>query len=349
MKDKVGVAFIGAGTVAEMHGRGVTGVSNARFIGAYDIDPERARAIVARFGGRTFDSLQQLLSSPDVDAIHVLTPVEHHVTHAIASLEAGKHVLLEKPVAATQEDITCLKAAAQRSGRVCMPAHNYIYAPSVRRAKRLIEAGKLGKIASLWILYNIFHSEQAAAVYGGVLREVCNHHAYSVLYLLGRPLRLTAMISHIHDRRPDCEDQAMIVCKMEKGTIANLWSSFAADDTTSDPWTVVYKILGTNGGVSYSWNEAQFTDDGGPAWGMPCYEESFVEEIDYFINRCVMRGDEPLSSLNDAADALSILTAAERSLSNPEALERVRYGSEIASSDENSRGMAKGQNVASVE
>lgn len=322
---KVGVAFIGAGTVAEMHGRGLAAASKATLIGAYDLDCKKAEAITAKFGGRVFDSLQQLLAEPDVDAVHVLTPVPHHVAHAIASLKAGKHVLLEKPVAETLEEIAQLKAAAQQANRVCMPAHNYIYVPSIRRAKRLLAAGKLGDIGSLWILYNIFHSEPTAAAYGGVLRAVCNHHAYSVLYLLGRPRRVMAMASRVHYKKLACEDQAMIVCEMENGSIANLWSSFATDDRTSDPWTVVYKILGTNGGVSYSWNEAQFKDDGGPAWGMPCYEEGFIEEIDYFINRCVLGGEQPLSTLDDAANALKILMAAERSIAKPETLEKVVF------------------------
>ncbi len=323
--DKVGIAFIGAGTVAEMHGRGIQANSNARFVGAYDLDRKKAEAIAAKFGGRVFDSLAQLLAEPNLDAVHVLTPVQHHVSHAIASLKAGKHVLLEKPVAETLGDIALLKAAAQQANRVCMPAHNYIYVPSIRRAKRLLQSGKLGDIGSLWILYNIFHSERTAAAYGGVLRAVCNHHAYSVLYLLGRPRRVMAMVSSVHYKKLACEDQAMIVCEMENGSIANLWSSFAANDPTSDPWTVLYKILGTNGAVSYSWNEAQFRDDGGPAWGMPCYEEGFIEEIDYFIHRCVMGGERPLSTLDDAADALRILMAAERSIIKPETLEKVNF------------------------
>lgn len=323
MQDKIGIAFIGAGTVAEMHGRGLAATSNARFVGAYDVDRKKAQAITARFGGRVFDSLQQLLSDPGVDAVHVLTPVQHHVQHTIESLKAGKHVLVEKPVANTLSDIAQLKVAAGQANRVCMPAHNYIYVPSIRRAKRLIEAGKLGDIGSLWILYNIFHSEQVAATYGGVLREVCNHHAYSVLYLLGKPRRVMAMTSRMHYKKLTCEDQAMIVCEMESGTVANLWASFATDDRTNDPWSVLYKVLGTNGGVSYSWNEAQFNDDGGPAWGMSCYEDGFIGEIDYFINHCIAGNEQPLSTLDDAADALRILTAAERFASKPETLENI--------------------------
>ena len=324
-RDTIGVAFIGAGTVAEMHGRGITAASNARLIGAYDVGRSKAEGITTRFGGRVFDSLEQLLADPDVDAVHVLTPVQHHVPNAVASMKAGKHVLLEKPIAETPEDIALLKTVAQQTNRVCMPAHNYIYVPAIRRAKRLLEAGKLGNVGSLWILYNIFHSEQTASAYGGVLRAVCNHHAYSVLYLLGRPRRVMAMTSRVHYEKLACEDQAMIACEMENGSIANLWCSFATSDPTNDPWTVVYKVLGTSGGVSYSWNEAQFKDDGGPAWGLPCYEEGFIGEIDHFINHCMLSGEQPLSTLDDAADALRILTAAERSVSKPETLEKIVF------------------------
>jgi predicted dehydrogenase len=325
VSETAGIALIGAGTVAEMHGRGVSAVANARLVGCYDLDASKAEHIAARFGGCVYSSLPELLADSQVSAVHVLTPVERHVEQAVAALQAGKHVLLEKPVAQTHAEIVALQAAAREAGRVCMPAHNYIYAPSIRRARRLIAERKLGRVASLWILYNIFHAPEVAAIYGGVLRAVCTHHAYSVLYLLGRPNRLMAMASRVHPGEFACEEQAAIMCEMKDGAIAHLWASFAANDPTNDPWSVVYKVLGTDGGVSYSWNEAQFNDGGGPAWGLPCYEESFIEEIDHFINRCILQGDQPLSTLSDAADALSILAAAERCISNPDSRVGIEY------------------------
>ena len=117
----------------------------------------------------------------------------------------------------------------------------------------------------------------------------------------------------------------MIVCQMPNGAIANLWCSFAANDVTSDPWTVVYKVLGTNGGLNYSWNEAQFQDDRGPGWGLPCYEESFRNEVDHFVNRCVLGGGQPLSTLADALDALRIIEAAERSCRRHAEMETIDY------------------------
>jgi predicted dehydrogenase len=321
MNSRVGVAFVGAGIVAEMHGRGVSASIGAKFVGVYDPDATKTAAIAGKFAGRQYESLEQLLADTEVQGVHVLTPLEHHVSTAIAVMRAGKDVLLEKPVAASQEEICTLQKVAREEGRVCMPAHNYIYVPSLRRAKRLIESGKLGKIASLWVLYNIFHAEEIAAIYGGVLRAVCTHHAYSLLYLLGRPKHVSCMISSVHYERLSCEDQAMITCEMEDGAIANLWCSFAASDPTNDPWTVIYKVLGTKGGLNYSWNEAQFQDDGGPAWGLPCYEEGFVEEIDFFVKECIVDRRAPLSTLADAADALAILEAAERAAARNSGLE----------------------------
>ncbi|MGH7942055.1 MAG: Gfo/Idh/MocA family protein [Limisphaerales bacterium] len=310
----IGVAFIGAGIVAEMHGRGVASTPGARLAGVYDPVPSQAKRIAKKFGGRVYKTLDELLEDQSVGAAHVLTPTQQHVSIALKVLQAGKHALVEKPVAMTVAEILQLQAAAKKCGRVCMPAHNYIYAPSLQRARRLILEKKLGRVAAMWILYNIRHSDKIAAQCGsGVLRAICIHHAYSLLYLLGRPARVSATVSNAAHKALKFEDQASLTCEFSEGLIAHLWCSFAVDDPTNDPWTVVYKILGDRGGLSYSWNEAQFDDAGGPAWGLPCYEDGFRGEIDHFINRVIRQNQQPLSTLDDAADALRLIEAAERS------------------------------------
>lgn len=322
---KIGVAFIGAGIVAEMHGRAIAAKPNAELLGVYDPKVARARNIAKQFGGKTLRSIDDALQDAAVSAVHVLTPPEGHVEAALKSLRAGKHVLVEKPVAWRAADIKRLQSAAKRADRICMPAHNYIYNASLQRARRLIDEGRFGRISSLWILYNIYHPEAVASRYGGVLRAVCVHHAYSLLYLLGRPRRLMATASKVHYRRLTCEDQVMIVCDMPNGAIANLWCSFAAKDLAHDPWTVVYKVLGTKGALTYTWNDAQVQDDRGPGWGFPCYEEGFRNEIDHFIDRCVAEGKQPLSTLTEALDALRIIEAAERSCRRRAGMETVNY------------------------
>lgn len=312
--EEIGVAFVGAGIVAEMHGRGLAATPGVRLMGVHDPAIAKAKKISTRFGGRIYKRLEDVLTDDAIKAVHVLTSTKEHVSVALKAMRAGKHVLIEKPVAATVREIEQLQAAAERYGRVCMPAHNYIYVPSLNRAKRLIAGEKLGEIAALWILYNIFHSDKIAAQCGnGVLRAICIHHAYSLLYLLGKPARVSATVTNVVHKKLRFEDQASITCEMPDGAVAHLWCSFAVDDPTNDPWTVLYKILGTRGGITYSWNEAQFDDSGGPAWGLPCYEDGFRGEIDHFINHAIRRGEKPLSTLDDAADALRIIEAAEKS------------------------------------
>ncbi|NQZ70209.1 MAG: Gfo/Idh/MocA family oxidoreductase [Lentisphaeria bacterium] len=309
---KVGSAFIGAGIVAEMHGRAIKRNPTSRLVGVYDQKIAASKAIAKKFGGKAYRSIDEILDDPKVELVHVLVPMVFHQDVVIKCLEAGKHVLVEKPVAQEVSELKALKAAAEKAGKVCMPAHNYIYTPSIMRAKRLIDEGKLGDICGLWIFFNIFHDEKIAARYGSVLRETTVHHIYSMLYLLGRPQTITAMKSYIHYKKLEVEDQAAVMCQMPNGAIVNLWCSFALNDPTNDPWTVLYKVLGTKGGVSYSWNEAQYEDNGGPGGGLTCYEDGFAGEVDYMVNQCILADMQPLSTLDDAIDALKIVETAER-------------------------------------
>jgi predicted dehydrogenase len=272
----LGCAFVGTGTVSHLHARAVVADPAVRLCGAWDPNGLALAAFVQRFGGRAYRDLGELLADRQVEAVHVLTPEAMHAATAIRCLEAGKHVLVEKPVARTRGEIAALRDAARRSGRVCMPAHNYIYAPALRRAKRLLSEGRLGTVASLWILYNIFHAEEVAAIYGGILRAVCVHHAYSLLFLLGKPQRLAAVASKVRGGAGVSEEQVMLVASMSTGAIANLWASFLADDPTEDPWTVSYKILGSKGAIHYSWRDAVVEAEGGPGSGMVSYVESFA-------------------------------------------------------------------------
>jgi predicted dehydrogenase len=310
----LGLAFVGAGVVAELYSKAIERGVSGQFTGVFDPDMARAQRMGRRLAGAAFSSLDALLADAATEAVVVMSPNATHADIARRCLKAGKHVLIEKPVAQTTAEIDELIDLARSADRVCMPAHNYIYNPSLERAKRLIGEGRLGKIASLWILYNIHHDEAIAARYGGVLREVAIHHAYSLIYLLGRPKRVLAAQSRVRCPTQLHEDQVMIVCEMADGVLANLWTSFAADDRTSDPWTVVYKVLGTQGGLNFTWSDAAFEDAGGPAWGVPNYVDSFWNELTFFLDQAISLRIEPPSTLKDARDALLIVEAAERSI-----------------------------------
>ena len=310
----LGLAFWGAGIVSGPYGRALMETPSVHFAGAWDPDEARAKQVSEGLDGQAFRSPEALLASTDVDAVAVLSPNVTHVDVALRCMAAGKHVLIEKPVAETHDELRKLIDAASQANLVCMPAHNYIYHPAVIRARKLVDQGAFGRIASLWILYNIFHSEALAERYGGVLREVCVHHAYSLVYLLGRPKTVSAVASSLHYEHLTCEDMVNITCRMQDGALANLWCSFAASDPTSDPWTVVYKILGDKGGVVHSWNSAVFDDTRGPGYGFPDYLDGFRNELAFFAADAIGKGATPLSGLQEASDAIAIIEAAEASI-----------------------------------
>ncbi len=309
-----GLALVGAGIAAELYAKAIERGVSARFTGVFDPNRTAAERFAARLGGRAFESFEALLADPATEAVVAMSPTQTHVDIASRCLKAGKHVLLEKPVAEHSAEIVELERLARSVGRVCMPAHNYIYNPNMERARRLIAAGELGTVASVWMLYNIFHREDIAARYGGVLREVAIHHAYTLLYLLGSPHRVMAAQSRVHYQTLPFEDQVALVCEMPGGALAHLWVSFAASDRSSDPWTVMYKILGTRGSWHFSWNDAVWDDAGGPGWGIGNYVESFWTELTFFLEQAIGKGAVPLSTLGHARQALLILEAAERSI-----------------------------------
>jgi predicted dehydrogenase len=118
-----------------------------RLAAVCDMDLERASKVSAAFTGvDATDDLQSLLSDPGVEAIAVATPAATHLDVAMAAVEAGKHVLVEKPLASRYADGRALAQAAEDKGVVLMCDHTYCYTPAVQRIHELVRSGSLGEI-----------------------------------------------------------------------------------------------------------------------------------------------------------------------------------------------------------
>ncbi|MQT14926.1 Gfo/Idh/MocA family protein [Segnochrobactrum spirostomi] len=104
--------------------------------GAYDPSPSVAAAVCPRWGiARTFATAEDLIASPDIDAVLVLSPDQYHGAHARAALQAGKHVLIEKPCCLEKDDLAALSAVAEASDRVAMVGYMRRFAPAFVEAK----------------------------------------------------------------------------------------------------------------------------------------------------------------------------------------------------------------------
>jgi len=311
--DKIGVALIGTGGVAHMHAQGFLKQKNACLVGAYSRSQKNRQAFAKTYKISTYDRVEALLEDDSVDAVAILTPTPTHVDYALAAIDAGKQVLLEKPVASDAKELKKLIKAAEDAGVLCMPNHNYIYAPEIQRGRQYIEAGALGKLSSLWMIYNQKHWPDMGSP-AVTLWELCIHHAYTLLHLAGRPVRLTATGSNVFFDDAGSNDQISIQAEYESGLIAHLWGSFGVDDKTSNPWNVMFKVLGTEGGFTHSWNDLQFGEAEQPGWDLASYRESFAYSQQRFIECCLDSDVKPLSTLADTSDAYAILNAASEAI-----------------------------------
>ena len=135
-------------------------------------DTERARVTASSLGiPKSYGSYDALVDAPDIDAVYIPLPNHLHVPWAIAAAEAGKHVLVEKPVALTVADVERLIAVRNRTGRLIQEAFMYRAHPQWRRAVEIVRSGQLGDLRAISGAFSYFNDDPAnirnVAAWGG--------------------------------------------------------------------------------------------------------------------------------------------------------------------------------------
>lgn len=146
-------------------------------------------------GAKTYTSFEELLEDPTIEAVAIATPVRTHATLACAAMEAGKHVLVEKPMAASVEDCQRMLETAERTGRKLVVDHVFVYSPQVTRIKEIIDSGDLGEIYyvdSVRINLGLFQSDV------NVLWDLGPHDVSIVDYLLNSAARSVSAVGVAH-------------------------------------------------------------------------------------------------------------------------------------------------------
>jgi len=147
MKKPVTVGIIGCGYWGPLLVRNFKGLADCQLKAICDLNTERlkhVRALYPDLEGMT--QTQQLLNSTNVDAVVIATPVKHHYSLAKASLLAGKHTFIEKPMASSSAECEELIEIADRNGLVLMIDHTFLYSSPVQKIAQIVQAGDLGEI-----------------------------------------------------------------------------------------------------------------------------------------------------------------------------------------------------------
>lgn len=146
----INVGFIGAGEIAQTHAAAVAQVAGARLAAVFDVLPERAGALAAKYGAKPYDRLEQLLSSSGLDILYILTPPNVHAEQIIAAAEAGLPIMCEKPITLSLAEADRAIAAAREHGVPLMVGQSHRYHPLASKARELLLDGCLGNFVAAW-------------------------------------------------------------------------------------------------------------------------------------------------------------------------------------------------------
>ncbi len=193
-------------------------------MGLCERDPARAMDFARRYPGCPVEhELDTLLLDPRVQAVSIATPPRTHFELARRALEAGKHVLVEKPLATTAAHAEELIEIAARAERVLMPGHTFVYSPPVNKVRELIQTGELGDV------YFVTSSRMNLGIYqaDGVISDLAPHDLSILLYWLDRPVTHIAVAgqSIFQDGVPET---AFLTVTFSGGTTANVQISWLA-------------------------------------------------------------------------------------------------------------------------
>ena len=148
MSGTVKLALVGCGAISEWHRLGIREAPEIEIRAAVDVDRAKAGAVADETGAEVFTSLDEALSKGDFDAVDLMLPHDLHEPLALRALDAGKHVLLEKPMAPSVEACERILEAARKAPGVFMVAENAQYWPEVVIAQELIEEGAIGEVVT---------------------------------------------------------------------------------------------------------------------------------------------------------------------------------------------------------
>ena len=222
-------AIVGCGRIAQRHAEQIIKVG--RLNAVCDINFEKAKQFADIYQANAYNSLDELLANEnDTEIISVCTPNGLHALHSIKSLNAGKHVLCEKPLAISIEDAQKMIAASNQSGKKLFVVKQNRYNPPVVALKNLLVENKLGKILSFQI--NCFWNRPeeyykntwkgTKQLDGGTLYTQFSHFIDLLYWLLGDVKSVKATLKNLHHPYIEIEDSGTIIFEMNNEAIGTM-------------------------------------------------------------------------------------------------------------------------------
>jgi predicted dehydrogenase len=329
--EPVGIGVIGYGYWGPNLVRNFASNESSRVIGVSDLDATKLSVCKRRHPEITaMSDFRDLLRSPQVDAVAIATPVHTHFELALAALNAGKHVLVEKPLAPTSEQVRRLMDAADRRGVTLMVDHTFLYTPAVQKIRELLLRGELGEVYyydSTRSSLGLFQSDV------NVIWDLAVHDISIIQYILDEdPIAVSATGScHVAG---SLENMAHITLFFESKCVAHVsvnWLSpikvrqtfvggskkmIVYDDLEPSEKIKVYDKGITLNAPSENAHQFRIGYRAGDMWAPHIStKEALQTEVEHFIE-CVGTGARPISDGISGLRVVEVLEAASRSIAD---------------------------------
>jgi UDP-N-acetyl-2-amino-2-deoxyglucuronate dehydrogenase len=232
MSDQLKTAVVGVGKVTDLHAGALARLKESRFSAVCGRDRDKTGQYAEKYGIKAYTDVTEMVSREKIDVVIVCTPHPNHREPTIAALEAGAHVLIEKPLASSLEDCDAMIGAAEKLGRkIGVVSQRRWYRP-VHRVREAIDAGKIGKpvfgtVNMLgWRDEAYYESDPWRGTWkgegGGVLVNQAPHQLDLLQWFMGEIDELYGLWSNLNHPYIEVEDTANAILKFKNGALANI-------------------------------------------------------------------------------------------------------------------------------
>lgn len=225
--------MIGCGRIAPRHADSLAVIQETKLVQVCDVIEARAHHFAEKYDAEYCLDYHDLLANPDIDIVNICTPSGMHAEMAIAALRAGKHVIVEKPMAMNVADADRIIAAAQETNRkLCIVLQNR-YNPPMQDFYRAVHDGKIGRVLLGSVTVRWYRPQEyyndgwhgTKSMDGGALLNQSIHHIDALQWLVGVPVKsvfaYTATLAH----QMEAEDAGVVAVRFENGALATIEGS----------------------------------------------------------------------------------------------------------------------------
>ncbi|QDT17830.1 Gfo/Idh/MocA family protein [Alienimonas californiensis] len=233
-----GFGIVGTGMISNFHANAIAEIDGAELIGCYNRTPEKAAKFVAEHGGEAFASLEALLADDRITAVCINTPSGARRDIAVAAAEAGKHVVVEKPLEVTLARCDAIIDACDKAGvKLCTIMQSRFSAANVA-LKKAVDDGRFGRLTlgdtyvKWWRSQEYYDSGGWRGTYeldgGGAFMNQAIHNVDLLLWFMGDVTEVSAVTGTLAHERIEVEDTAVAAVRFANGALGTLEASTAA-------------------------------------------------------------------------------------------------------------------------